>query len=186
MRKLGVLLLIVLITPFVYGQVSSSGYVGGDIPFVADFDVTWNASAQTMLASVGESDYNNGYIDFTNLIIAASLMTNDDCTISARIGTWTVPTGYPSSGDKIDGTPDSDFQLQITGIDGSDDMSIENSFDSFQYLTTSDQTCLSADNASGVVSTDFAANCRVDLAWGVDLAGSTYQVQVTLTAAQVP
>ena len=185
MRKLGVLLLIVLIAPFAYGQETSSGYVGGDIPFVADFDVTWSSSAATALAGVTEAHYNQGYIDISNTVLTASLVANDSCTIAASIGSWTVPSGYPSSGDKSDGTPDSDLQFRITGIDGGDDMSIENSFDSYQYLTGSDQVCLSADAASGVTSTSFAADTRVDLAWGVDVTG-TYQVQITLTAAQAP
>lgn len=185
MRKLGVLLLIVLIAPFVYGQETSSGYVGGNIPFVADFNVTWSSSAATALAGVTEAHYTQTYIDISNTILSASLVANDTCTISARMGAWTVPSGYPSSGDKADGSPDSDLRLRITGIDGSDDMSIENSFNSFQYLTTSDQVCLSANSSAGVTSTSFGADTRVDLAWGVDLAG-TYQVQITLTAAQVP
>ncbi len=184
MRKLGVLFLIVLIVPFVYGQ-TSSGYVGGAIPFVSSLSVTWSASAPTALSGVTAAHYTQGYIDISNTILTASLVANDTCTISARIGAWTVPSGYPSSGDKADGSPDSDLKLRITGITGADDMSIENSFDSFQYLTTSDQVCLSANNASGVTSTSFAADTEVDLAWGVDLAG-TYQVQITLTAAQVP
>jgi len=180
MRKLALLLLLVCFVPMAFSQ---TGGVGGTIPFIYDLDVTFDASAMTALSSIDENDYNAGYVDIIGFVSAASLLANDSCSVAVSMGSWTLPAGYPASGPKQDVTSNSDLHLRLVGIDGSDDVDIYNSFDSFQELTSSAQKCLMAETAAGVASADWTADARIDLAWGVDVAGS-YGVTVTWTVSQ--
>ena len=165
MRKLGVLLLVVCLAPIAFGQASSSGTVGGDIPFTYIFSCNWDGTATSALSSVNSSHYNQGYIDITGLLISASVQANDLCQIAVKIGSWTVPAAYDASGPKRDVTSNTDFNFQITGIAPAEDMSVVNSFGSYQEVTSTDQACLLADDASGVSTTTFAGDARVDLSW---------------------
>ena len=183
MRKLGVLMVLIFLAPCVMAQ-TTSGTLGGNIPFVYSWSTTWNPSSSTMLSSVNATHYNQGYVDLTNVILSSTIVTNDSCQIAVKMGSWTVPTGYPLSGDKVDLTPDSDLQFKITGIDGSDDLNVVGTFAAFTYLTTSDQVCLRAKDGNGVSSSTYGADARVDLAWGVDVTG-TYSVLITLTISQL-
>jgi hypothetical protein len=183
MRKLGVLMVLIFLAPCVMAQ-TSSGTIGGTVPFVYSWTTTWNATIGTALANVNASHYNQGYIDIANVILTSTVQTNDSCQIAARMGSWTVPTGYPASGDKVDLSPDSDLRFMITGIDGADDLDVVGGFGSLTYLTTSDQACLRAKDGNGVSSSTFGADARVDMVWGVDLAGA-YSVQITLTISQL-
>jgi hypothetical protein len=183
MRKLGVLMVLIFLAPCVMAQ-TSSGTIGGTVPFVYSWTTSWNPSSTTMLNSVNATNYDAGYVDLTNVILSSTIVTNDSCRISAAMGTWTVPAGYPASGDKVDLTPDSDLQFRITGITGADDMNVVGTFASFTYLTTSNQPVLVAKDGNGVASSTFGADARVDLVWGVDVTG-TYGVQITLTISQL-
>jgi len=138
------------------------------------------------LNSGNATHYNQGYVDITGLIITASVVANDSCNISASIGSWTVPSSYPSGGAKRDVTSNTDFNFQVTRITGADDMSVVNSFGTYQEVTSTGQACLLADSNLGVsAATEFGGDARMDLAWGVDVAG-TYSVTLTLTIAQLP
>jgi len=172
-----VLMVLIFLAPCVMAQ-TSSGTIGGTVPFVYSWTTSWNPSSTTMLNSVNATHYNQGYVDLTNVILSSTVLTNDSCQISAAMGAWTVPAGYPASGDKVDLTPDSDLQFRITGIDGSDDLNVVGTFASYTYLTTSNQAVLRAKDGNGVASSTFGADARVDLVWGVDVTG-TYGVQIT-------
>jgi hypothetical protein len=183
MRKLGVLMVLIFLAPCVMAQ-TSSGTLGGTVPFAYSWTTTWNPSIGTLLNSVNATNYNAGYIDLPSIILSSSIQTNDDCKIAVKMGTWTVPAGYPASGDKVDMSPDSDLLFMITGIIPAEEMSIVAPFTALSYLTTSDQDCLDADDADGVATTTFGADARVDMVWGVDLAGA-YSVEITLTISQL-
>ena len=169
---------------------AGDGDAGGTIPFVSSLDVTYSAGNATALDAVVFGDYNTGYIAISSFISAATFDANDSCTVAAKISAWTdLPTAYPdttggtTAPKKYTDDGSSDFYLQIVGITAEDEVAIQNSFDSYVELTSSDQIFICALDDTGVDGCAFTGNAKINLAWGTDPVGA-YLVTVTLTVAQ--
>ena len=179
MKTLKTITIIALLGALAYGQGA-----GGTIPFVYSLDLTYGAGNATALASLTSSDYDATYKDISNFISAGDFEANDSCHIAVKIGSWTLPTAYPTAGNKKTVTSNSDYHLKLVGITAAaDDLNIENSFNALVELTSSDQIMVRAKNDDGVQGDGFTADSRVDLDWDTDPVGA-YSVTVTFTVTQ--
>jgi hypothetical protein len=166
--------------PLAWSQ-TSSGIVGGTIPFVYVFDVTWDGAASSVLDGVNSTHYTQGYYQIDGLVATASVQANAPCQVAASIGDWTLPGNYPGGGNKANSGVNTDFNFRITGTPA--DMTVQNSFDSFQELTNVDQVVLQSVGTDGTALSTFGADAQVELFWAYDVAGS-YSVTVTLTISE--
>ena len=149
--------------------------VGGTIPELAQIAVggTGVASLLTLTQDgTGETAYDAGGIASAADAVQLTLDANKQWQLSASTSVWTDPAGYDKA--------ETDLQIQITN---SPTGTIQNSFDSYVGLTTSDVVMLS--HTAGVSDNQVDVQANVLLDWTQDIPG-VYSATITWTMETTP
>ncbi len=155
-------------------QDTATSEVAGTIPELCQLVVSGVGTATLLTLAQdgsGESAYDAGFVESAANAIILTVDANKNWQLGAKRNSWTCPGSYDKDED--------DLTIQITNTPTG---TIQNSFDSYQTLTTSNVVMIS--HTAGVSNNAVDMQVKVLLDWTTDIPGA-YSITITWTMETV-